>query len=227
MSEIININFPSAKPVGFFSSYHQADLFVYIKGSFTIQINSPEKFVYSSRTAQLLTADLISAIQSSLSLAASDDDICRLFADVSIFDRINEYIKVCLENWDFEYGIEFIKLTPSSVSFDDESIEIIRIAQQMKSDNGSTVPRMISSQADSQGGILWKCSKCGCMNDSKFCKDCGTPKKEIWKCEKCGTENDSLFCKQCGAEKSNEWQCVCGSVNKGNFCPKCGNAKLR
>lgn len=227
MPEIININFPSAKPVGFFSSYHQADLFVYIKGNFSIQINSSEKFVYSKQTAQLLIADLISAIQSSLSLVASEDDICKLFSDSSVFDRINAYIGVCLENWDFEYGIEFIKLTPSSVSFDNESIEIIRIAQQMKSSyNTAALPHMAVQQTDIQK-ILWKCSNCGCINDSKFCKDCGTPKKEIWKCEKCGTENDSLFCKECGAEKSSEWQCVCGSVNKGNFCPKCGNAKLR
>jgi hypothetical protein len=226
MPEIVNINFPSGKPVGFFSKYHQADLFLYINGNFSVRINSHDKFEYSKQTAQLIVADLIPAVQSSLSLIALDNDIFRILADVSVFEKINAYMKVCLEDWNEEYGIEFVKLVPTNVSFDNESIEVIRIAEQMKANNISSANNIPQRIENTHLNIssLWRCSKCGCMNDSKFCKDCGTPKKETWKCI-CGTENENTFCKDCGTPKASIWQCSCGSVNKGNFCPKCGNSK--
>lgn len=223
MSEILNINFPSVKPVGFFSKYHQADLFLYINGNFSVSINSHEKFEYSKQTAQLIVADLISAVQASLALIALDGDIYKILADVSAFEKINAYMKICLENWNEEYGIEFIELIPSKAYFDNESIEVIRISEKMKLQGISDVNNN-SESIKLNVSTLWRCSQCGCMNDSKFCKDCGTPKKETWTCI-CGTENDSTFCKECGIPKNSVWQCSCGSVNKGNFCPKCGNPK--
>ena len=46
--------------------------------------------------------------------------------------------------------------------------------------------------------------------------------KVLWIC-KCGNVNRTSFCPECGAPKSFEnWICTCGTKNKGKFCTECG-----
>ena len=54
------------------------------------------------------------------------------------------------------------------------------------------------------------------------------PAADSWTC-KCGTVNTSKFCSNCGEKKpltdADGWTCECGTVNKGNFCQNCGNKR--
>ena len=45
-----------------------------------------------------------------------------------------------------------------------------------------------------------------------------------WTC-KCGTVNTSKFCTECGGAQVTGWTCSCGAVNKGKFCSECGAKK--
>ena len=102
-----------------------------------------------------------------------------------------------------------------------------------------TPPASVSTPEDT-----WTCS-CGTVNsNSKFCKDCGSPKpapkpvtppEDTWTCS-CGAVNaGAKFCKDCGSPKptpkpvtppEDTWTCSCGAVNDGSkFCKDCGSPK--
>lgn len=211
MPEIKQIPLKLKKPVGFFSEYHQAELYLSLNGYFTVQSDRP----LSKTDRQIAESELKSALQSALTLAAKETDICSFLADQSSFEVISEFMKVCLDDWQQQYGTEFISINPSKVSFDKESIEVIKTFQNMQNN---------IEQFHVQPENSWKCIKCGCINDSKFCKDCGTAKPETWKCV-CGAENTGAFCTECGTAKDSIWQCSCGSLNKNSFCPQCGKPR--
>lgn len=211
MPEIKNIPLKLKKPVGFFSQYHQSELYLSLSGYFTIQAEKP----FSKTDRQLAESEMKSALQAALTLAAKETDICSFLADSSSFEVISGFMKVCLEDWHQQYGIEFISINPLQVRFDKESIEVIKTFENMKN---NAVPLPVTQKNS------WKCPECGCINDSKFCKDCGAAKPQIWKCV-CGADNSGAFCTECGTAKENIWQCSCGSLNKNSFCPQCGKPK--
>lgn len=46
-----------------------------------------------------------------------------------------------------------------------------------------------------------------------------------WVC-RCGKVNTSKFCSECGEPKPHDgWVCSCGAVNKGKFCQECGKPR--
>ncbi len=215
MSEII-ISLDFNKPIKFFSKYHDADLYLKISGIFQADTENPAIIRNFKKYTEIIRPEFISALQSALCLLAEKGDIYKMLSDVQTFQIINSYMKVCLEDME---DITFLGFTPEKACFDNESIAVIRITEQLKNRpvELNKVPEI--SQKNS-----WKCTSCGCINYSKFCMDCGTPKPEIWRCV-CGTENSGTFCSECGVEKYKIWRCTCGSVNKGNFCTLCGKKK--
>lgn len=223
MPEIKNIPVNLKNPVGFFSEYHQSNLYLSLSGFFSVQINNMELFPKKKIVSDLITADFISALQSALTLLAKDNNIYNLLADPTVFNTISAYMQVCLEEWKNDYGFELISVSPNKVAFDNESLTVIQIADSMKN-NTSVIPQNNNAVPVINRENIWECPQCHCINDSNFCKDCGIPKVTSWKCV-CGTENTMNFCKECGTPKDAVWQCSCGSLNKSKFCPKCGHPK--
>ena len=231
MAENTNIPFDFKNPIEFYSGYHKSYLYVSMKGYFTVDIYVPEFFPSQKHYYPLVITDFKSALQSALTIISEKRDIRKLFADRSIFSEITEYMKICLEQWNEEYSMNISGIFPSYISFDNESISVMRISEEMKNRSEiNMIPKPVSQQVYMndipQGNQIfrevpkqsyeqplisetynsvrttantWKCTECGCINDSKFCKDCGA-KKPIWECE-------------------------CGSVNQSNFCPECGKAR--
>lgn len=228
MSEEMNIPVKLKNPVGFFSEYHKAELFLFFEGSYSVMSENPEGLGKMKSMSELVESQFISAFHSALTLISESGNIYELLSDCSVFDTITAYMQVCLEEWYDDYGTSLLKVNPVRVYFDDESISVIRISDEMRNSSiaeVSNIPREVPNRLyRTESAGTWKCGSCGCINDSNFCKDCGSRKPEPWICI-CGIENTGLFCVNCGTSAQIIWKCSCGSVNKGNFCPICGSPK--
>lgn len=273
MADIRTIPFEFEKPLEFYSGFHKSLLYLEIKGNFSVEIFVPEFYPSQKHYYPLIMNDFKSALESSMTMISENRDIRKLLADKNIFKEVAAYARVCLEQWNEEYGMNVYEILPTYVSFDDESIMVMRIAEEISSrmqmqnnqqpplppqpvsekacDNNSQtefsiykevqkplpkVSPIIHTQTNNENETennekisvpmiknTWKCVQCGCINDSKFCKDCGL-KRQSWRCV-CGQENTGLFCTICRTSRDKVWECECGSLNKSKFCPDCGKSK--
>ncbi len=185
MNEIV-IPIDYKQPVKFFSKYHNANLYLNISGFFRAETENSEVIKNFKKYIEIIRPDFISALQSALTVISEKENIYELLANPQIFDKINSFMQICLEDSE---DFHFICIVPQKLAFDKESISVIRISEQIKNSQQPQINLNKSENSDNS----WKCIECGCINYSKFCMDCGTAKPEIWECS-CGAKNSKAFC---------------------------------
>jgi len=261
MQEIKGIRFGTRTPVNYFDSFYNSELFLRAHGNYSIKITDPIKFYTEAIPKNAERVDIADINEQYLSefLEALTAAINRMSADgirisyvASKSRELSEYMANELdESWKNMRGIEVQSVGIASVSYDDESKELINMRNKgaMLSDasvregyvQGSVARGIEAAGSNSAGsaqgffgvgmGMAGAGNFMGAATETNRRQmESDNAKKSVsassWTCS-CGTVNEGKFCSECGSKKpiADTWVCSCGKENSGKFCSECGAQK--
>lgn len=262
LQEIKGIRFGTRTPVNYFDSFYNSELFLRAHGNYSIKITDPIKFYTEAIPKNSDRVDIADINEQYLSefLEALTAAINRMSADgirisyvASKSRELSQYMANELdESWKAMRGIEVQSVGIASVSYDDESKELINMRNKgaMLSDatvregyvQGSIARGVEAAGSNSAGaaqgffGVGMGMSGAGNFmgaateTNRRQMESDNAKKAESasgWTCS-CGAKNEGKFCSECGAKKpvsSASWLCSCGKENTGKFCSECGAAR--
>lgn len=259
-AEIKGIKFGTRNPVNYFDNFYNAELFLRAHGTYSIKITDPIKFFTEfcgkgtgridvhNLTEQLFN-EFMDALQSAINQMSVDG--VRISAITSKSRELSKYMADTLdEDWRDLRGIEICSVGMASISYDEESKELINMRNKgaMMSDPTVREGYVQTSVAqglqnagsnsggaggaymamgvgmNAAGGFMESASRTNAEQMARQAQQAQQAQSQNgWRCS-CGTVNTGNFCSGCGAKKpvSGEWRCACGTVNTGNFCGGCG-----
>ena len=164
------------------------------------------------------------------SIKATEEDEKRIkqFQDTAVYTNVN---MAAAANTEAGPMMAFAGMNMAQMTGGNNTANLYAMAQQQNAAQAQVqqaAPAPAVAPADS-----WTC-KCGTVNTSKFCQNCGEKKPEAvegWTCE-CGTVNKGNFCQNCGSKRpagAPLYKCdKCGwepedPKNPPKFCPECGD----
>ena len=260
LQEIKGIRFGTRAPVNYFDNFYNAELFLRAHGTYSVKITNPLKF-YSEvipRDADRVDINQINEQYLSEFLEALTAAINKMSIDgirishvASKSTELSKYMASELDdNWKELRGFEVLSVGIASVSYDDESKELINMRNKgaMLSDptvregyvQGSVARGIEGAGSNPSGAGAFVGVGMGMGAGGSFMASASetnraqmeaeakskAPSADSWTCA-CGSTETGKFCSSCGAKKPEieSWTCACGSVNTGNFCPECGTKK--
>ena len=261
LQEIKGIKFGTRTPVNYFDSFYNSELFLRAHGNYSIKISDPLKFYTEAIPKNANRVDIADINEQYLSefLEALTAAINRMSADgirisyvASKSRELSQYMATELDSaWREMRGIEVQSVGIASVSYDEESKELINMRNRgaMLSDatvregyvQGSVARGIEAAGSNSAGsaqglfgvgmGMSGSAGFMGAATETnRRAMENDAAKKasaNSWTCA-CGNENTGKFCSECGKEmpsKKEKWVCSCGAENSGKFCSECGAAK--
>ena len=248
MQEIKGIRFGTRTPVSYFDSFYNAELFLRAHGTYSIKVTDPIK-LYSevipknsdrvdiSEINEQYLSEFLEALNAAINRMSVDG--IRISHVTSKSRELSQYMAGELdEGWNSMRGIEVQSVGIASLSYDEESKELINMRNKgaMLSDptvregfvQGSVARGVEAAGSNSAGaaqafmgvgvgmnsagGFMSAASE---TNRRQMEAEKASPKAGQWTCS-CGNVNSGKFCSECGARKPE---------SKGSFCTNCG-AKL-
>lgn len=257
LQEIKGIKFGTRSPVSYFDNFYNAELFLRAFGTYSIKITNPLKFYQEvvSRNASRVDINDINEQYLSEFLEALSASINKMSVDgirishiASKSPELSNYMSTELDSeWNDLRGFEVLSVGIASISYDEDSKELIKMRNQgaMLGDpsvregyiqgaiarglenagsnpNGSATAFMgMGIGMNAGGGFMQSASQ---ANANQMANQ--QAQANGWNCS-CGANNTGNFCQNCGAKKpvANGWNCSCGATNTGNFCQNCGAKK--
>ncbi len=262
LQEIKGIRFGTRAPVNYFDNFYNAELFLRAHGTYSVKVTNPLKF-YSEvipRDAEHVDINQINEQYLSEFLEALTATINKMSVDgirishvASKSTELSKYMAGELdESWKELRGFEVLSVGIASVSYDDESKELINMRNKgaMLSDptvregyvQGSVARGIEGAGSNPSGAGAFVGVGMGMGAGGSFMASASetnraqmeaearakaeAPRADGWTCA-CGSVETGKFCSSCGTKKPevDSWTCACGSVNTGNFCPECGARK--
>ena len=264
LQEIKGLRFGTRTPVNYFDTFYGAELFLRAHGNYSVKITNPILFyteaipknkdrVEMDEISEQYLSEFMEALQASINRMSVDG--IRISHVASKATELSKYMANCLdEAWNAGRGFEVCSVGIASVSYDDESKELINMRNKgaMLSDatvregyvQGSIARGMEAAGSNSAGsaqafmgmgvgmgaaggfmGAASETNRAQMAADAEKAKN--TPDPNAWVCS-CGASNTGKFCSECGSPKpvKSEWTCPqCGSKNQGKFCSECGAKK--
>lgn len=262
-AEIKGIKFGTRNPVQYFDNFYNAELFLRAHGSYSIKITDPIKFftefspkgtgrIEIRNLSEQLFNEFMDALQSAINQMSVDG--VRISQITSKSRELSKYMADTLDaDWTDLRGIEICSVGLASISYDEESKNLINmrnkgammsdptvregfvqtsIAQGMQaagSNKGGAGNAFMAMGMgmNSAGGFMSAASQTNAAQmQQQAQQQAQTAAQDGWKCS-CGTVNTGNFCSGCGSKKpeNSSWKCSCGTVNTGNFCSNCGSKK--
>ncbi len=261
--EIKGIKFGTKNPVNYFDNFYNSELFLRAHGTYSIKITDPLKFytevvaknadrVDISDINEQYMSEFLDALQSAINRMSVDN--IRISHVTSHSRELSKYMANELDaDWKELRGFEVVSVGIASVSYDDESKELINmrnkgamlgdptvregyvqgsIARGMEAagsnSNGSAAAFMGMGVGMNAGGSFMAAASQS--NQTQMDKIENNATKDGWTCQ-CGKANTGKFCGECGSPKpvptpvAGTWKCECGRDCTGNFCPDCGKPK--
>lgn len=261
-AEIKGIKFGTRQPVNYFDNFYNAELFLRAHGTYSIKITDPIKFftefapkgtdrIEIKDLSEQLFNEFMDALQSAINQMSVDG--VRISAITSKSRELSKYMSTTLDaDWNELRGIEICSVGIASISYDDESKQLINmrnkgammsdptiregfvqssVAQGFQSAGSNTSGAGNAFMAMNMGGVGGFMNNASQANAAQMqmqmqqqAQQQAQQSANTWKCS-CGTENTGNFCNNCGAKKpapAGEWTCSCGTKNTGNFCGGCG-----
>lgn len=249
LQEIKGIRFGTRTPVNYFDNFYNAELFLRAHGTYSIKVTDPMKLysevipknrdrVEIDEVNEQYLSEFLEALTASINKMSVDG--IRISHVVSKSRELSQYMANELDaSWREARGFEVAAVGIASVSYDDESKELINMRNKgaMLGDPSvregyvqGSVARGIeaagsnsagSAQAfmgmgvgmSGAGGFMATASE---TNRQQMAEKKAEAPKGSWTCS-CGNVNTGKFCSECGTKKPE---------SKGSFCTECG-AKLQ
>ena len=255
--EIKGIKFGTRSPVNYFDNFYNSELFLRAHGTYSIKITDPLKFYTEvvSKSAdnvdindinEQYLSEFLDALQAAINRMSIDN--IRISHVTSKSRELSQYMANELDTeWKTNRGFEVLSVGIASISYDDESRELINmrnkgamlgdpavregyvqgsVARGMEAAgsnaNGSAAAFMgMGIGMNAGGGFMAAASE---SNRAQMAQQQAAANG--WTCS-CGATNTGNFCSNCGSRKpaTAEWSCECGASNNGNFCANCGKPK--
>ena len=233
LQEIKGIRFGTRTPVNYFDSFYNAELFLRAHGTYSIKVTDPIK-LYSevipknrdrvdiAEINEQYLNEFLEALNSAINKMSVDG--IRISHVASKSRELSQYMAGELdESWKSMRGIEVQSVGIASVSYDDESKELINMRNKgaMLGDPSvregyvqGSVARGIESAGSNSAGAAQAFMGVGVgMNGAGgFMAAASETNRRQMEAEK-------------SAPKAGEWTCSCGNVNSGKFCSECGAKK--
>lgn len=260
LQEIKGIKFGTRNPLQYFDNMYNAELFLRCHGMYSIKITDPLKFfaeavprnggrVDINDINEQYLSEFMTALQAAISQMSVDG--VRISTLPSKGMELAKYMSNVLDSeWNESRGMEICSVGISSISYDDESKELINMRNKgaMLSDpgvregyvQGSIARGMEAAGSNSAGaaqafmgmgvgmqgagGFMNTASQ---TNMAQMAAQQNAANAGGWTCS-CGKVNTGKFCAECGNPKpapSGSWKCQCGAENTGKFCAECGKPK--
>lgn len=260
LQEIKGIKFGTRNPLQYFDNMYNAELFLRCHGMYSIKITDPLKFfaeavprnggrVDINDINEQYLSEFMTALQAAISQMSVDG--VRISTLPSKGMELAKYMSNVLDSeWNESRGMEICSVGISSISYDDESKELINMRNKgaMLSDpgvregyvQGSIARGMEAAGSNSAGaaqafigmgvgmqgagGFMNTASQ---TNMAQMAAQQNAANAGGWTCS-CGKVNTGKFCAECGKPKpapSGSWKCQCGAENTGKFCSECGKPK--
>ncbi|MBQ7375065.1 MAG: SPFH domain-containing protein, partial [Clostridia bacterium] len=249
LQEIKGIRFGTRTPVNYFDNFYNAELFLRAHGTYSIKVTDPMKLysevipknsdrVEIDEVNEQYLSEFLEALTASINKMSVDG--IRISHVASKSRELSQYMANELDaSWREARGFEVAAVGIASVSYDDESKELINMRNKgaMLGDpavregyvQGSVARGIEAAGSNSAGaaqafmgmgvgmsgagGFMATASE---TNRQQMAEKKAEAPKGGWTCS-CGNVNTGKFCSECGAKKPE---------SKGSFCTECG-AKLQ
>lgn len=248
LQEIKGIKFGTPNPINYFDQFYNAELFLRAHGTYSIKVTDPLLFYGEviPKNASKVEVDDINAQYLSEFLEALQSSVNQMSADgirishVSSKGReLGQYMSNVLdEQWKAGRGMEIQSVGIASISYDDESKQLINMRNQgaMLGDPGvregyvqGAIARGLEAAGSNTGGSMagFMGMNMGMNTGGGFMGAASSANQQQMQRNQAGQMNSQPGAVQGNTGGSGEgaWTCGCGNVNKGKFCSECGNPK--
>lgn len=247
LQEIKGIKFGTRNPVNYFDNFYNAELFLRAHGTYSIKVTDPLKFyaeaipknddhVAVSEINEQYLNEFLEALQSALNQMSADG--MRISHVTSKSRELGKYMANVLdEEWNQTRGMEIQAVGIASLSYDDESKELIKMRNQgaMLSDaairegyvQGSIARGMEAAGSNSAGATTgFMGMGLGMQTGGGFMSAASQTNAMQMQMQNQQAQNAAPAASQpAQAAPADGWTCSCGTVNKGKFCSECGQPK--
>lgn len=257
LQEIKGIKFGTRNPINYFDSFYNAELFLRAHGTYSVKIVDPLRFyaeaiprnkdhVEITDINEQYISEFLEALQTAINQLSADG--MRISFVPSKGRELSKYMSQILdEDWNQMRGMEIQAVGIASISYDDESKELINSRNEgaMLSDPAIAQGYMVknlsqgvkdagSNSAGAMTGFMGvgmgANAMSGMMNGFSQMNPNGQPQAPVQPQQ----QNTNDFHVggavpvqpqvQSPAGEA-EWTCECGATNTGKFCSECGKPK--
>ena len=237
LQEIKGIKFGTPNPLQYFDNFYNAELFVRSFGTYSIKITDPIKFfqeacprntpqVHINDINEQYLSEFLEALQASINQMSMNGE--RISHLPSKGRELSKFMSETLDDsWQAIRGMEVLSVGIASISYDDESKEIINMRNKgaMLTDaniregfvQGSIARGMEAAGSNEAGaGTSFMGMGIGMAAGGGFMGQASTTNLQQMQMQQQ---------QQATQQQAGEWQCACGAKNSGKFCGSCGSAK--
>lgn len=255
LQEIKGIKFGTPNPLNYFDDFYNSELFLRTHGTYSIKITDPllffmeaipkneDKVEIQDINEQYLS-EFLEALQAAMNQMSVDG--IRISHVPSKGRELSAYMSQILdEEWKRNRGMEIQSVGIASISYDDESKELINMRNKgaMLGDPSvregyvqGSVARGLEAAGSNEGGAMGAFLGMGVgmqgagsfigatsqsnqrqMEEQAKNNEQPQPKKaNEWFCTECGAKNSGKFCSECGAKGPDKKACSnCGYIPEG------------
>ncbi len=259
LAEIKGIKFGTKNPINYFDEFYNAELFMRCHGNYSVKITDPLKFFAESVPQgservdmedinEQYLSEFLTALQTSIGQMSVDGQ--RISHIQSKSSELAKYMENALDaDWKERRGMEIQSVGIMSISYDEESKQLINMRNQgaMLSDPSvregyvqGAVARGLEAAGSNTAGASQAFMAMGMglngagnfMGAASSSNQAQMQQQQMqqqmqsnaWTCS-CGNANTGKFCSMCGKAMpapAQSWKCSCGNTNTGKFCSMCG-----
>lgn len=252
LQEIKGIKFGTPNPINYFDQFYNAELFLRAHGTYSMKVTDPLLFYAEAipKSASRVDVDdinlqylseFLEALQSSINQMSADG--IRISYVASKGRELGQYMSDVLDDqWKARRGIEIQSVGIASISYDEESKDLIHLRNQgaMLSDpsvregyvQGAVARGMEKAGSNANGsmagfmgmgmGMNAGGSFLGAASGANLQQMQMNPQAGMAAAAGGGAAGGQS---PAGSPAEGTWTCSCGSVNTGKFCPECGNPR--
>lgn len=251
LQEIKGIKFGTPNPINYFDNFYNSELFLRTHGTYSIKVTDPLLFyreviprnkdiVDIEDINEQYLSEFLEALQTSMNQMSVDG--IRISHVVSKGTELSRYLADALdEQWRSMRGFQIQSVGIASISYDDESKELINMRNKgaMLSDptiregyvQGS-IARGLEAAGSNEAGSAATFMGMG-MGMQAGGGFMGTASQANLQQMQMMQQTQQMNQQQTsqgtataqGNKDSNSWLCSCGKENTGNFCPDCGSKR--
>ncbi len=243
LQEIKGIKFGTRAPINYFDNFYNSELFLRAHGTYSIKITDPLKFYAEAigrNERRVDIADIneqymnefLEALQASINRMSAEG--IRISHVTGKAQELSRYMAEALdEGWKSMRGMEVQAVGIASISYDDESKELINLRNRgaMLGDpsvregyvQGAIAEGLRAAGSNANGaaaafmGMGMGMNSAGNFMGTASSFNAAQMEREAAARAAATTEQKN--------EVANAWTCSCGAVNTGKFCTDCGSKR--